>query len=143
MIVRRQLSQEDKEQIVERLRHLLARRDEVQFACLHGSFLEPQGGFRDIDIGVWVEPSRVDKKNALDYEWELDAWLERHIPHPIDLKVLNYAPLGFRYAASGGRLLYARDEVAWYDFRERTWEEYLDFAPLARQMLFDLLDARS
>lgn len=143
MMVRRQLSQEGKERVIEKLRRLLAQREEVQFACIHGSFLEPQMGFRDIDIGVWVEPSLVGREISLEYEWELDSWLERHVPHPVDVKVLNYAPLGFRYAASGGLLLFAQDEVAWYDFRERTWEEYLDFAPLARQMLFDLLDAQA
>ena len=30
-------------------------------------------------------------------------------------------------------------KVHWFDFRERTWNEYLDFAPSARQSLLDLL----
>jgi hypothetical protein len=58
-----------------------------------------------------------------------------------DVRVLNYSSLGFRHAASGGLLLFARDDEVWYNFREETWIQYLDFAPLARQMLLDLLGA--
>ncbi len=138
------LSQDAKEPIVEKLAHLLAQREELQFACIHGSFLEQAVGFRDIDIAVWVDSSIAAGKDALSYEWDLSSSLEHGMSqpsYPIDAKVLNHAPLSFRYAACGGRLLLARDESAWYDFRERTWIEYLDFAPIARQILFDLLDS--
>ena len=138
------LSQEAKDQIIEKLARLLAQREELQFACIHGSFLEQAVGFRDIDIAVWVDSSIAARKDALSYEWDLSSWLEHGMSqpsYPIDAKVLNHAPLSFRYAACGGRLLLARDESAWYDFRERTWIEYLDFAPLARQILRDLLDS--
>ena len=69
------------------------------------------------------------------------SWLERHVPYSTDAKVLNYASMGLRYAASGGLLVFARDEESWYQFREETWMHYLDFAPLSKQMLFDLLGA--
>jgi predicted nucleotidyltransferase len=142
MTLRHQLSPEVKGQTVERLKHLLSQRKEVQFVCLHGSFLEPDRGFRDIDIAVWAEPSQVSRQCSLEYEWKLSSWLEHQVQYPIDVKVLNYAPIGFRHAVSGGILLVAKDEVLWYNFREQTWKEYLDFAPLVREMLFDLLDAR-
>lgn len=139
----RELSPEARAQTVQQLERLLARRKEVRFACVHGSFLEAQRPINDIDIAVWVDPAPAAPRTALDYEWELASWLERHIPHPIDVKVLNFAPTGFRFAVSGGVLLFARDREQWYNFRGQTWEEYLDFAPLARQMLFDLLDGEA
>jgi hypothetical protein len=112
----------------------------MHFACIHGSFLEPNGGFRDIDIAVWVEASSVQAEAALDYEWQLSPHLERQVEYPIDLRVLNWASLGFWYAASSDTLLFAKDKVLWYNFQEETWNEYLEFAPLSTQMLFDLLE---
>jgi hypothetical protein len=140
LIVRRhQLSSEFRDEIKHRLGQILSQRKEVGFACIHGSFLEPAVGFRDIDVGIWADPSSVPPERALDYEGELSAWLEHYLLYPVDVKVLNYTSLGFRYAASGGTLLFARDIDLWYQFRERTWIEYLDFAPMSKQMLFDLL----
>ena len=60
--------------------------------------------------------------------------------HPIDILALNYAPNTLRYSASGGLLLMATDHQQWYTFREETWNEYLDYDPIARQSLHDLLD---
>ena len=135
------MAAEEKDEIVRRLGSLISQRPEITFACVHGSFLDPEIGFRDIDVAVWVDASTRVIDRAMDYEWELSSWLEREIPHPIDAKVLNCASLGFRYAASGGTLIWATDPVLWYDFREKTWEEYLDFAPLARLILQDLLNS--
>lgn len=136
----RQLPGRAKVEIKRRLRGLLAGREEVRFACLHGSVVEPRG-FRDVDLTVRVDPHRVPREAALDYEFEVSAWLERGIPHPVDVKVLNYAPLGFRYAVTQGEPLVVRDLEAWRAFRETTWEAYLDVAPLSRAMLLDLLGA--
>jgi hypothetical protein len=66
-----------------------------------------------------------------EYQWELSAWIERSTLYPIDVRVLNYSSLGFRRAASGGPLLFTRDEELWYNFHEQTWTEHLDFAPLS------------
>jgi hypothetical protein len=139
MMALRNLSSAAKEQVVRRLRQLLHQHEEMVFSCIHGSVLEVSGRFRDIDVAVWVEPSEISPEAVVEYQCQLSAWLERSIPYPVDVRVLNYASLGFRHAASGGLLLFARDDEVWYNFREETWTQYLDFAPLARQMLFDLL----
>jgi predicted nucleotidyltransferase len=130
-----------KRRLIQRLRRLLPQRPETHFACVHGSSLLPGGGFRDIDIAVWVEASSAPPEAALEYGWALSSYLERQVEYPIDLRVLNWSSLGFRYAASGGILLFAKDKVLWYNFREETWNQYLDFAPLPTQMFFDLLGA--
>jgi len=36
---------------------------------------------------------------------------------------------------TGGEPLVLRDEEEWFDFRERTWRDYWDFAPLSREAL--------
>ncbi len=143
MLHKRQLSLEGKGQLEKSLRDLLGEQDEIRFACVHGSFLEDLG-FRDVDIGVWVNAERVARERALDYQLDLSLWLERRLSHtvPVDARVLNYAPLGFRYAASHGIPLLVRDPDAWHTFREETWRDYWDFQPLADAMLRDLLAPR-
>jgi len=37
-------------------------------------------------------------------------------------------------------LLISKDEEETYDFMEKTWRDYLDFQPLAMQVLKDLID---
>ena len=48
------------------------------------------------------------------------------------------APPSFRYAVTRGEELFVRDREAWAVFHERTWTEYLDFAPLREEALRDL-----
>ncbi len=48
------------------------------------------------------------------------------------------APVSFRYAVTRGEELFVLDREAWSMFRERTWNEYLDFAPLREEALRDL-----
>ena len=133
-----QLASQDKETVVKRLADLLAQRPEIQFASLHGSFEESINGFNDIDVAVWLEPSKFQSEAVFDYQIDLGIFLEAHVTYPIDVKVLNFANIGLQYAASGGRLLTAGDPEVWFNFRERTWLMYLDFAPVARQGLLDL-----
>ncbi len=39
------------------------------------------------------------------------------------------------------RTVSSEHKVHWFDFRERTWNAYLDVALLARQSLLDLLSS--
>ena len=136
-----QLHPEAKEIVSNQLAEVLGQRSEVQFACLHGSFQDPIVGFNDIDIAIWLEPSMIQPEAVFNYQMELGDILEQHLDYPIDVKVLNFAGIGFQYAASGGTLLTAGDPESWFDFRERTWMMYLDFAPVARQALLDFFAA--
>jgi predicted nucleotidyltransferase len=135
---RRRLGTTEKADVKRLLQQFLGQREEIRFACLHGSFLEPSG-FRDVDVAVWVDPAGVPEEKALDYAFTLSARLEHWISLPIDVKVLNYASLGFQYAAMQGEPILVRDENEWCDCRERLWRDYWDFAPLAREALLDLL----
>jgi hypothetical protein len=65
--------------------------------------------------------------------------LHVQLGHPIDVRVLNDAPLSFRYHALGGRPLVVRDERFLDDLRARTWDDYLDIQPFARQYLREAL----
>ena len=56
----------------------------------------------------------------------------------VDVRVVENAPPSFRYAVTRGEELYVRDRQAQAMFREQTWNEYLDFAPLREEALRDL-----
>ena len=54
--------------------------------------LEPYG-FRDLDFGIWANPASVSRQAAMDHEFAVSGWLERTIAQPVDVKVLDYAPV--------------------------------------------------
>jgi predicted nucleotidyltransferase len=115
----------------------LATRPEIRFAILYGSAAEG-GTFRDLDIGVSVDRARVPADAELEYALRLADELADLVAHPVDVRVINSAPLPFRYNVSRGIPLAARDEDELYSFLERTWDEWLDFKPIALQYLRDM-----
>ncbi len=127
-----------REQTVGRLQRELDARFEIVLALLHGSF--PAGGtYRDIDVAVWLDPIRLSREERFRYAVDLSVHLHVHMASPIDVRVLNDAPLAFRYHALQGRPLVVRDETFLDELRARTWDDYLDFQPFARQYLREAL----
>jgi len=127
-----------REQIVGRLQRELDARPEIVLALLHGSF--PEGGtYRDIDVALWLDPIRLSREERFRYAVDLSVQLHLQMASPIDVRVLNDAPLAFRYHALQGRLLVVRDETFLDELRARTWDDYFDFQPFARQYLREAL----
>lgn len=123
------------EKIKMKIRKILAERGEVIFAYIHGSFNEDH--FRDVDIAVYVEEDKVE--DFLDYELELSMKIEEVIRLPADVRVLNSAPLSFRYRAIRGELLISKNEELRFRFVEKTLMEYLDFKPIEDRILRELI----
>jgi uncharacterized protein len=122
----------EREEVIGAIRLELAARLEILFACLHGSFQweEPS---RDIDVAVWLDPSSASRRNPSRYAIDLSAALERAAGRRVDVQVLNEAPLAFRFHALQGEPLLVRDWEAFDEMRARTWDEYFDFLPFARE----------
>ncbi len=116
--------------IRDKLARHLASRPEIVFAILYGSAAEGRP-FRDLDVGIVVDRRRLPSSADLDYAFKLADELENAVPYPIDVRVINDAPLGFRYNVSRGLALLVNDRQAFANFLERTWDEYLDFQPVA------------
>ncbi len=74
----------------------------------------------------------------MDFEFSLTEELNTWLPCPVDVRVINEAPLGFRYNVSRGIALIVNDREALARFLERTWDAYLDFQPVAMQYLREL-----
>lgn len=120
------------------LQRELEARPEVTLAVLHGSF--PEGAaYRDIDVAIWLDPDRLARDGRFRYALDLSIHLQRQLGRPIDVRVLNDAPLAFRYHALRGRPLVVRDEQFLDELRARTWDDYFDFQPFARQYLREAL----
>lgn len=90
----------------------------ILWAYLHGSFLEP-GPYRDIDVAVWVDPRRAAPSDWRRYELDLSVALQSIIPQPVDVRVLNDAPLAFRYHVLKGEPLLVRDRDGLDEVRAR------------------------
>jgi len=134
----RLLTPEEKEQLARRLEQQLTGHPGVIFAYLHGSFVD-EVRFRDLDVAVYLMPGVIDPRRLRDYEAEVAMELETQLRVPVDVRILNDAPLAFRHHVLKGRLLLVRDADLLDEFRARTWDEYFDFAPLARSYLREVL----
>lgn len=100
------LSIEEKEKIIKEIRKTLEKRSEVCFAYLFGSFTR-YNLVRDIDVAVWVK----EGINPLEYTIKLSEELEKKTRLPIDVIILNAAPVTLRYNVfREGQLILIRDE---------------------------------
>jgi uncharacterized protein YifE (UPF0438 family) len=57
----------------------------------------------------------------------------------VDIKIINYAPLGFKYEITKGEVIFSRNENKRYEFLEKTWQKYLDFKPIEKRFIMDML----
>lgn len=119
------------------LKRELSRRGEVIFGYIHGSFLLPIP-CGDVDVALYIEETAL-LENYWEYEADLAAALDPLVGIPVDILVLNQAPLALRYHATRGKVLMSRDEPVRFTFLEETWREYFDCQPLFKAFLNDLL----
>ena len=105
----------------------------VVFAYLHGSFVSTLP-FHDIDVGVYLNTASSDQtRQAVD----LADRLSRRVGFPVDVRVLNAAPVPFVFRALQGEPLVSRDDECLADVLERTGRRYLDLAPWLRRATRD------
>ncbi len=110
----------------------------VIFAYLFGSTLS-RDSVRDVDMAVLLDPQHHDAQGYVDAKLRLMARLEPLIGIPVDVVILNDAPLGLRLAAVRGLVVYSRDEVKRQEFVERTALQAMDSAFLRHESLRDVL----
>ncbi|NWF55364.1 MAG: nucleotidyltransferase domain-containing protein [Syntrophaceae bacterium] len=119
--------------VTEDIRAFLDTLPEVLFAYLYGSFTREER-FRDVDVAVYL---KNPIPSPLQAELRLEAELaERIEKYPVELRVLNQAPLSFRYRViKEGIVLVIRDEDFRCKFVESTLRDYFDFAPFRKAYL--------
>jgi predicted nucleotidyltransferase len=122
----------------QRLVAYLSDHPEVHFAILFGSAVEGEH-FRDLDVGILVDRAHVPAERDWDYAFDLADALRSAVQYPVDVRVINDAPLPFRYNVSRGVPLVVHDPEALYTFLERTWDDWLDFKPIAMRYLEEMV----
>lgn len=128
----------EKEKIFGMIKNILTGLPEIIFAYVHGSFTD-QKGFGDIDIAVYLKEENLNEQ-IINYEIELEINLEENLKYPVDVRVLNYAPLSFQYhVIKSGALLFEKDGDSRVEFQTKTLDFYFDFAPFRKQYLEGVL----
>lgn len=112
------------------MREELLSEQEVVFAYLYGSFVE-EDAFHDVDVGVYFKSVEPDKATVMALA--LAQRLSERVGLPVDVRVLNLAPMSFLYHVLRGRLIFSRDDAHLAEVIEHTACLYLDLAPLLRQ----------
>ncbi|MGB9723467.1 MAG: nucleotidyltransferase domain-containing protein [Chloroflexia bacterium] len=125
------MTDQDTEQIYRKLREALAGRPEVAFAYLHGSFLQGLP-YHDLDVALYLRPEAED---PFDYEMQRSVEWTLLLDLPVDVRVLNDAPLGFQHTVLRGRPIFVRDEALLTAFIEQVGRAYAEFAYLGRAYL--------
>jgi predicted nucleotidyltransferase len=81
------------------------------------------GSYRDIDVAVWIDPVPHGPGAITRYALDLATELSLALGQPVDVQVLNRAPLAFRHHALKGQPLVVRDWEWLDELRARTWDE--------------------
>lgn len=121
---------ETREAVLRRLATELEKESAVSFAYLYGSLLDTNT-VHDIDVCLYLREPMAKEGSAMASE--LSARLTAMAGLPVDVRILNEAPLSFLYHVLRGRLLLCRDEHLLTAILEDVARRYLDLAPLLRQ----------
>ena len=78
-----------------RLRAGLELHQEIVFAYLYGSFLDEDLPYHDVDVAVYLDPIWASGHDLFEHEMTLSVALTLALHVPVDVHVLNEAPLGF------------------------------------------------
>ena len=132
--------EKDKKELIQQLKENLIKEESIIFAYLHGSFLREEE-FNDVDIALYLDEKTAKEIEPVDFELSLSLKIEKSLKVPVDIKLLNYAPLSFRYQVTRGYLLVNRLTSKREEFLCKTWGDYFDFQPIARIYLKEVLNA--
>ncbi len=129
-------SRDEKIRIEKRLKNVLEKERKIVFAFLYGSFLT-ESFFRDIDVGIFVKD--LPSADYFDYEFELSQKLKKAIesPYEVDVKIINDAPLSFRFHVIRGEVLCCSNTEITDDYIISTARAYFDIAPLRHRYILE------
>jgi len=134
-----QISLVIKARVTEEVKAFLRGQPDIIFAYLHGSFLKADR-FRDIDVAVFLKnPAPSTLQAEIRLETELAKVIKKF---PVEIRVLNHAPLSFRYnVIKDGSAIVVVDDALRCEFMETTLRDYFDFAPFRRLYLKEALSS--
>lgn len=121
------LNQIQKEKLIGQVQSLLKECPEIAFAYLYGSFAENLP-LHDIDVGVYL--TEIGQEESTLYSLALSQILSKEVKVPVDVRVLNFAPVSFVFQVIRGILILDRNEELRVYIVEETVKKYLDLKPI-------------
>ena len=138
-IMKHSLKKSEKEKIIQKIIScLFEQHDEILTVYIFGSFISARY-FSDIDIGIIAA---IDLSKPLEFELELENRLEKVIKYPVDVRILNQAPLSFaQNVFRSGRVIIDKNPNLRADFEGRILKQYFDFSPFQQRYLQEVINA--
>jgi len=133
------LNQPEKEKIIQGISEYLHRHySKIVFAFLFGSFAS-KPSFADIDLAVFTAK---DVTRPLDFEIELEIRLRDIAGYPVDVRILNRAPISFcQNVFRHGRIILDKEPNLRADFESRILKQHFDFSPFQQSYLKEVIHA--
>ena len=135
-----ELSESDRAQAIKAAQEIIAPFKDVVFSYAFGSVTNKAAGpVNDFDLAVYLKRLPQDLNSQLEFEQKLEREFRARLPKlPLDLTILNTAPLGLKAAVfQKGQLLMTSDENVLTNMIERVTLQFLDTAPLTNAYFFD------
>jgi len=143
----RRLSKKNKNTRREKITSTLKSKKYIAFAYIFGSFALSskdslkENTFNDIDIAIYL--SKGNAQDSLSLELELENELEGILHIPVDVRIINNAPLSFQYnILKTGIVIVDRDKTLRADFEGLIFKKYFDFVHLRNEYLRETLNAQ-
>lgn len=138
-IRKRRISETGKKELTRTISDILREKEYILFAYIFGSFIS-EDIFEDIDVGIFVSGERLQSTIKLELETENE--LEDFIHIPVDIRIINNAPLSFVYnMLKSGIVIVDKDKLLRADFEGLIYKKYFDFQHLRREYLREILNA--
>lgn len=133
------LQKSEKEKVIKEISTCLSQRHkDIMTVYIFGSFMSARS-FSDIDIGIVTV---MDLSQPLDFELEMESQLEKAIKYPVDLRILNQAPISFsQNVFRTGRVIIDKNPNMRADFEGRILKQYFDFSPFLQRYLQEVTNA--
>jgi predicted nucleotidyltransferase len=133
------LKKSEKKNIIKKISSFLGNeKQEIAAAYLFGSFIKSEF-FADIDLGVITN---MDLNSPLKFELGLEARLEDLINYPVDLRILNHAPLSFcQNVIRHGKVIIDKDPNLRAEFTGKVLKQYFDFSIFRKRYLNEVINA--
>ena len=112
---------------------------EIAAAYIFGSFVDRES-FGDIDLGILLAGEKVPA--ALEFELSMETALEKEVRLPVDVRVLNSAPLSFQHQViKSGLLVIDTDPNRRAAFEGQVRKQYFDFSRFRKRYLKEVAHA--
>lgn len=136
--MRKSVNLPQKEDITKMISGCLQQYESIVAVYLFGSFIT-RSFFSDIDIGILVDGGQA---RSLVYEMGLERKIENKIKYPIDVRLLNSAPISFcQNVIRDGEVILDRNPNLRSEFEGRVLKEYFDFSRFRKRYLQEVINA--